>query len=68
MLDVEFYRLYNGINQSINQSIYSVAGSKPMHSNTLEYNTIKNNKVKKEYSANVLELVKERTSPMPTQR
>ena len=25
-------------------------------------------KIKKEYSANVLELVKERTSPMPTQR
>ena len=52
-------------NQSI-QSIYSVAGSKPMHSNTLGYNTIKNNefwmKVKKGYSASVLELVKERTS------
>ena len=29
--------------QSINQSIYSVAGSKPMHRNTLGYNTIKNN-------------------------
>jgi len=29
---------------------------------------IKTMKIKKKYSANVLELVKERTSPMPTQR
>jgi len=35
----------------------------------VQYNIlVKTMKVKKEYSANVLELVKERTSPMPTQR
>jgi len=55
------------VSKSINQSIYSIAGSKSMHRKEHITKQLKTMMTKTEYSANDLELVKEHTSPMPTQ-